>query len=57
MKEGEGPDLLKDLLSAGVITQEEYDTLVAKREASRPAALETEQGSTADQNSDTNGDA
>ena len=38
MKEGEGPDLLKDLLEAGVITQEEYDTLAAAREANKPAA-------------------
>ena len=38
MKEGEGPDLLNDLLSAGVITQEEYDALVAKREASASMA-------------------
>ena len=37
MKEGEGPDLLKDLLEAGVITQEEYDALAAAREADRPA--------------------
>ena len=38
MKEGEGPDLLNDLLSAGVITQEEYDALAAKREASATIA-------------------
>lgn len=38
MEEGEGPDLLKDLLEANVITQEEYDALAAKREASRPSA-------------------
>ena len=33
MKEGEGPDLLKDLLDNGIITQEEYDALAAAREA------------------------
>ena len=37
-KEGEGPDLLKDLLENGVITQEEYDALAAAREADRPDA-------------------
>ena len=36
LKEGEGPDLLKDLLEAGVITQEEYETLDAARQAAKP---------------------
>ena len=38
MKKGEGSDLLKDLLEAGVITQEEYDTLATARDANKPAA-------------------
>ena len=36
LKEGEGPDLLKDLLEAGVITQEEYDTLNKARTEAKP---------------------
>ena len=32
MKNGEHPDLLKDLLNDGVITQEEYDALASARE-------------------------
>ena len=49
MKEGEGPDLLNDLLSAGVITQEEYDALVAKREASASMASSDNQDGDEDQ--------
>ena len=50
MKEGEGPDLLKDLLEAGVITQEEYDALAAAREAARPAAPAANQNTENTQN-------
>ena len=54
MNDEDRPDLLKDLLSAGVITQEEYDALVAKREAFRPSDNQEESTS---QKTDTSVDA
>ena len=37
MNNGEHPDLLKDLLNDGVITQEEYDALSSAMDAAAPA--------------------
>ena len=52
MKEGEGPNLLKDLLDNGIITQEEYDALAAAREANRPAAPIADQNTESTQTTD-----
>jgi len=52
MKEGEGPDLLKDLLDNRIITQEEYDALAAAREANGPAAPAADQNAESTQTTD-----